>query len=124
MPCYSQVKAERDRKRRYSVTPEDFLKMMVLQDGRCAICDRTFGEVGGARVDHCHASSVVRGLLCHHCNAGLGLFRDNVESLKSAVSYLNRSASNEKSKQKRSGNRSSKIDKPTETVGVRSKGRK
>jgi hypothetical protein len=30
----------------------------------------------------------VRGLLCHNCNKGLGNFRDNIEFLESAVSYL------------------------------------
>ena len=33
-------------------------------------------------VDHCHSGGHVRGLLCNSCNIGLGMFKDNIESLK------------------------------------------
>lgn len=36
----------------------------------------------------CHKSNFVRGLLCHGCNIGLGAFKDDINNLKSAISYL------------------------------------
>ncbi|BCJ35608.1 recombination endonuclease VII [Actinocatenispora thailandica] len=39
-------------------------------------------------VDHDHVTGGVRGILCFNCNGGLGHFRDNVEHLAKAISYL------------------------------------
>jgi len=44
--------------------------------------------VGGLVVDHCHVSGKVRGLLCSECNLGLGKFKDSLNKLRKAVSYL------------------------------------
>jgi hypothetical protein len=44
------------------------------------------------RVDHCHATGVVRGILCDHCNRGLGFFRDNPQSLATASTYVQKFA--------------------------------
>lgn len=39
-------------------------------------------------VDHCHVSSKLRGVLCFKCNTALGLFGDNITTLKQAINYL------------------------------------
>ena len=39
-------------------------------------------------VDHDHLTNEFRGLLCNGCNKGLGLFRDNIQSLNNAIKYL------------------------------------
>lgn len=74
----------------YGMTIEDWNLMFMRQSGCCVICRRHQTEVPKAKlqVDHCHASGVVRGLLCSDCNMGLGLFRDNAESLARAIHYL------------------------------------
>ncbi len=46
------------------------------------------GKVSPLSVDHCHKTNVVRGLLCNECNSGLGKFKDNIDVMASAISYL------------------------------------
>lgn len=50
----------------------------------CMIC----GSTQRLCIDHCHNSSVVRGILCSKCNTGLGMFNDNIDALYSAIEYL------------------------------------
>jgi hypothetical protein len=52
--------------------------------GVCEICRC----VRDLRVDHCHKSNKIRGLLCHKCNTLLGGFHDCVEDLRRAIVYL------------------------------------
>lgn len=39
-------------------------------------------------IDHNHVTGKVRGLLCYNCNRGLGMFRDDVMSLREAANYV------------------------------------
>lgn len=67
----------------------DHYKLMLEhQNNACAICGVTREPPEWLQVDHDHQSGVVRGLLCGHCNKGLGFFRDNPTSLAKAISYL------------------------------------
>jgi len=74
-------------KRKYGLTPEMVDELLNAQGGRCAIC-RDELEPGGTAIDHCHTEGNVRGLLCRHCNTGLGLFKDDEKRLLAAVKYL------------------------------------
>lgn len=74
-------------KRRYGITVEQYREMYDLQDGRCAIC-RNLQPGKHFAVDHCHATGIIRGLLCNKCNSGLANFRDDIEALEAAASYL------------------------------------
>ena len=57
--------------------------------GKCAVCDIHQSEHEHALVvDHDHITKEVRGLLCHKCNRGLGLFDDNLEKMAQAIKYL------------------------------------
>ena len=79
----------RKLKRLFGITQADYLNMLEAQNGRCAICGTDVpGGNGAFHVDHCHTANNVRGLLCHKCNVGLGLFNDNISSLSSAILYL------------------------------------
>lgn len=72
--------------RRYGLTEIELAAMEAAQQGICLICGE-FAE-NGLFIDHCHATGVVRGLLCGQCNLGLGAFRDNPKRLLRAIWYL------------------------------------
>ena len=74
---------------KYGLDQESFEEILKSQAGACAICGTT--PERSLRVDHEHDSDTVRGLLCHHCNIGLGHFKDNIEVLEAAIAYLKRS---------------------------------
>ncbi|UIW13254.1 HNH endonuclease [Arthrobacter phage Crewmate] len=83
------VTLDRQQAARYGVTVDHVEALKAAQGGKCAICGTD--EPGGRgrwHVDHDHESGAVRGLLCHHCNLGLGHFRDDVDALRAAIRYL------------------------------------
>tara|TARA_Y100000361_G_scaffold145866_1_gene155617 strand:+ start:93 stop:536 length:444 start_codon:yes stop_codon:yes gene_type:complete len=67
---------------------------------KCIICQRTGEEIQktasqGAHkksdpwvLDHDHLTNEYRGWICNHCNNGLSGFKDNVESMKRAIQYV------------------------------------
>lgn len=77
----------------YGITAQQRQEMLEKQKGVCAICGGD-GKCGASapdsklHVDHCHASGVVRGLLCAHCNRALGLLNDDPNTLRAAALYL------------------------------------
>lgn len=73
----------------FGITPEIYMEMYDSQEGLCKICENKIEAIHkNTHVDHCHTTGKVRGLLCHHCNLGLGHFKDNVNSLSNAIDYL------------------------------------
>jgi len=74
---------------RYGISKEDFESMKNEQNNCCSICFNEFEKT--PNIDHCHNSKEVRGLLCHGCNTGIGLFKDDVTILQNAIKYLNES---------------------------------
>lgn len=74
----------------YGMTLDDYYQRYVAQEGKCAICGEKKPSSGrdGLAVDHCHSKGHIRGLLCTHCNHGLGKFKDSVEVLAKAIEYL------------------------------------
>lgn len=76
----------------YGLTPEQYAEMLEEQGGVCAICgtDEWPGKGNRPHVDHDHSTGRVRGILCSHCNHGLGKFRDDPERLRAAAEYLER----------------------------------
>lgn len=79
------------RCRQFNISVDQYTEMTRSQGGVCAICQRVPLRVhpNGFSIDHCHTTGVVRGLLCNHCNTGLGFFEDNPEVLIRAATYLN-----------------------------------
>jgi hypothetical protein len=81
---------------RHNMTKERFQELWDLQNGKCAVCNKTFSSIKDIHIDHDHkccpqAKSCyrcTRGLLCFLCNQGLGQFRDNIPNLIRALVYL------------------------------------
>ena len=70
----------------YKVPKSDYLEIINEAGNTCPICDNPFKKVPS--MDHCHDTNKIRGLICNDCNIGLGMFKDNIQSLANAVSYL------------------------------------
>ena len=92
--CHAEYQKERHcpRSRRdehlkyaYGITQADYDEMLHKQDYSCAICDDQDVDLV---VDHDHKTGKVRGLLCHHCNTGIGKLQDSVDVLSNAINYL------------------------------------
>lgn len=75
---------------KYNLTEDQYEAMLVQQYYCCAICGKKHQDKNYHRltVDHSHKTGKVRRLLCRDCNIGLGVFRDNLTFLQSAISYL------------------------------------
>lgn len=76
-------------KRNFGITENEYNSMFDLQHGRCKICNIHRNELNeNFCVDHCHTFNKIRGLLCRKCNAGLGIFKDDINILTTAIKYL------------------------------------
>ena len=75
------------RVKKYGLSPTEYEVLFDESAGVCSICVAPFS--GTPHINHCHDTGVVRGLLCTHCNKGLGMFKDSVLNLQSAINYLN-----------------------------------
>lgn len=80
---------KRKRYDRYGITREEFDSALIKQNHNCAICAVGFSDKNRCYIDHCHTTGKVRGILCFHCNTGLGHFKDKQELLTKALNYLN-----------------------------------
>jgi hypothetical protein len=85
-PLKLREQARRAKKRRRERRNAPWLEK---QGNKCGICGRLepLGK-GGWHLDHDHITGRIRGLLCHHCNVGLGHFGDSQEMLLRAVRWL------------------------------------
>lgn len=82
--CRATYRSEICRGRFRSAISDEGLKEIKADVRECVIC----GVAGPLVVDHDHATGAVRGMLCNHCNRGLGHFRDDPQLLEFARMYL------------------------------------
>jgi Recombination endonuclease VII len=95
--CRASYRSEINRgKFRGQLTDEE-VKLLKKQK-TCDICGEE--DIGGSRnhkhigktnllvMDHNHSSGKFRGMLCNHCNRGLGHFKDDISRLEMAINYL------------------------------------
>tara|TARA_B100001996_G_scaffold35747_1_gene26620 strand:+ start:338 stop:724 length:387 start_codon:yes stop_codon:yes gene_type:complete len=67
------------------ISDEEYEGLMV--NTNCNICGKKLDK---KCIDHCHETKKIRGVLCNNCNTALGLFKDNVEVMQTAIQYLER----------------------------------
>jgi len=75
---------KKDILRAHKISDDFYQNLIDNAGGKCAICNSS----ANLYIDHDHIRGEVRGMLCRECNLGLGFFKDNVESIKNAVTYL------------------------------------
>jgi hypothetical protein len=81
-------------RKRFGLTLEQYQQMYDAQNGRCAICKEHERRLGKddkplpLSVDHDHKTNKVRKLLCGDCNTAIGLMKENILCLQSAIEYL------------------------------------
>lgn len=82
---------------RFGLTEEKWNALFDSQGRVCAVCKTDKPGGRGWHTDHdrnccpthrmtCH--ECVRGILCSNCNTALGLLKDNPETLRNALTYL------------------------------------
>jgi len=66
------------------------IKPKVGDEFSCPICNDKFVRKykNDVVLDHNHQDGSVRGYLCGNCNTGLGRFKDDVETIKRAIKWL------------------------------------
>ena len=88
--CRSTYRNSINRGKFRNVISDDTLIELKSSTHECTIC----GSNEPLVVDHDHATGKVRGMLCNHCNRGLGHFRDDPDLLEFARIYLLSSSGN------------------------------
>ena len=84
--------------KKYGILYDEYLDILKNQNNSCAICKTNFNHMNkNPHVDHDHSccndsakscGACVRGLLCNRCNTLLGMARDDIMLLESAIKYL------------------------------------
>lgn len=68
--------------------------LLAKHNGKCWVCKMS----KAVHIDHDHSccnddsfscGKCIRGVLCSNCNTALGLLKDNKNTLKEAIKYLN-----------------------------------
>ena len=79
----------------YGISLEQYEAMYLAQDGKCACCSNpetrahpVYGGIQRLSVDHNHVTNKVRGLLCARCNLSIGALGEDLDLLRSIISYL------------------------------------
>ena len=81
---------------RYGIDLDQYEWLLEQNKGVCWICRRPETRkslsktvpVASLSVDHDSETGLIRGLLCHNCNVGIGSFKHDIERLQAAIEYL------------------------------------
>lgn len=82
--CRATYRNSINRGKFRDVISDEDLKKLKESTKECVIC----GSEEKLVVDHDHKTGKIRGMLCNHCNRGLGHFKDDPMRLEFAAQYL------------------------------------
>lgn len=88
---YRELQKRHYLKSKYGLTQDQYDTLFEQQGGRCAICRKEGKRVNGIgplEIDHDHTTGAVRGLLCRSCNMGIGIFCDDTDWMRAAITYI------------------------------------
>lgn len=90
---YSKEYRKRNPGKRYNLTKKQYDELFKDKEKGCDICKKINHGAKRLCIDHCHELEKmgiikIRGLLCVNCNAGIGNFKDNIDILQAAITYL------------------------------------
>ena len=71
---------------KYGISYPEYLKMIEECSGICEICQNS----KATHLDHNHKTGKVRGILCSSCNVLLGAAKEDINTLKRSIEYLER----------------------------------
>lgn len=75
-------------RQKYGLSLERYELLLANTKGKCPICGDPISRQT-AHIDHCHATNIVRGLLCPMCNQAEGFLRTPAIALK-MYEYMSR----------------------------------
>ena len=92
----SKILGHTNNIKRFGLSIDGYLDLEKSQNGLCAICKNPEMNKKRLSVDHDHSccdgsfscGKCIRGLLCSNCNTFLGNAKDNIDTLKTAIEYL------------------------------------
>lgn len=95
-PCHASYRLRKppefhrdyEMRRNYGIGIKEYDQMLANQGGVCAICHEKCIQKPSLAIDHDHETGRVRALLCGRCNQGIGLFRERLDLLLAAATYL------------------------------------
>ena len=85
---YLREQKDKQLRRKYGISIEQYDELLLAQHGLCKICGRTCITGKSLSVDHDHKTGAVRGLLCVPCNQALGQFQESPEVMARAIVYI------------------------------------
>lgn len=76
-------------KHHFGMSKIEYNNLAKRQKYKCGICRQHVKTLTrDLCVDHCHKTGLVRGLLCHKCNAAIGLLKDDIKLLNRAIDWI------------------------------------
>ena len=88
---FKKLGRELHLRKKFGLTPEQYIKMLETQSGKCYLCGRN--NPGNKRIknfdiDHNKRTGQIRKLLCHPCNSAIGLLNEDTILLNKIIVYL------------------------------------
>jgi hypothetical protein len=87
---YSERRAILTLMRKYGLTEKSAKKFYLDSMKTCDCCKIEWNPSTHTRrfaIDHDHDTGAIRGILCHPCNASLGLLEESTERMKQLILY-------------------------------------